>query len=67
MELNMSMVDLMTDPVKFREYMRKATEKHEQQKAAKRRWYIKHKQDILAKKKDKYHSTKTDAAGVKEA
>ena len=46
MQLNMTMVDIMTDPVKFREYMKVAIHNHEQQKKAKRDWYNRNKDAI---------------------
>ena len=53
MELNLDMVELLTDPEKFREYMRRAKERHEAQKKAKRDYYHRNKEEIAQKRKAK--------------
>ena len=63
MQLNMTMVDIMTDPVKFREYMKVAIHNHEQQKKAKRDWYNRNKDAISQRRKDVYASKKKLAEG----
>lgn len=54
----MSMIDIVTDPEKFREYMRIAIHNHEQQKKAKRDWYNRNKERISQTRKEKYASKK---------
>lgn len=58
MELNMAMIDIVTDPEKFREYMRIAIHNHEQQKKAKRDWYNRNKERISQQRKEAYASKK---------
>lgn len=63
MELDGRMIELMTDPAKFREYMRVAIHNHEQQKKAKRDWYSRNKEIISQKRKEAYISKKGVAEG----
>lgn len=62
MELNMTMIDIVTDPEKFREYMRIAIHNHEQQKKAKRDWYYRNKDRISQQRKEAYASRKQRVA-----
>lgn len=63
MQLNMEMVELMTNPEKFREYMKVAIHNHEQQKKAKRDWYHRNKDAISQRRKDVYASKKKVVEG----
>lgn len=63
MELNMTMIDIVTDPAKFREYMRIAIHNHEQQKKAKRDYYYRNKDRISQQRREAY-ARKKAAAGV---
>ena len=64
----MTMIDIVTDPVKFREYMRIAIHNHEQQKKAKRDWYARNKERISQQRREAYAKKKADrvAEGVAE-
>lgn len=64
MELNMRMIDIVTDPEKFKEYMRIAIHNHEQQKKAKRDWYYRNKEAISQRRKEKYAARKNGSSGV---
>lgn len=62
----MKLVDIVTDPEKFKEYMRIAIHNHEQQKKAKRDWYHRNKEIISQRRKEAY-AKKKEVAGVGSA
>lgn len=66
MELDGRMIEIMTDPEKFKEYLRVALHNHEQQKKAKRDWYHRNKEAISQRRKEAYASKKV-VAGVGSA
>ena len=59
----MNMVEIMTNPEKFREYLRVAIHSHDQQKKAKRDYYHRNKEAISQRRKDAYVSKKASAEG----
>jgi hypothetical protein len=63
MEIDGKMIEIMTDPEKFKEYMRVAIHNHDQQKKAKRDWYYRNKEAISQKRKEAY-AAKKGVAGV---
>ena len=58
----MGMVEIMTNPDKFKEYLRVAIHSHEQQKKAKRDYYHRNKEAISQRRKDVYVSKKKGVA-----
>lgn len=58
----MGMVEIMTNPDKFKEYLRIAIHSHEQQKKAKRDYYHRNKEAISQRRKDVYVSKKKGVA-----
>lgn len=58
----MGMVEIMTNPDKFKDYLRVAIHSHEQQKKAKRDYYHRNKEAISQRRKDVYVSKKKGVA-----
>lgn len=56
MELNMDMVEIMTNPALFKEMMEKYKRRQDSQKRANANYYNKHKEEISLKAKEKYRT-----------
>ena len=52
MQLNMEMVDIMTDPVKARDFTASALRHYDAMKQAQKRYYEKNREAILTKYRD---------------
>lgn len=62
MQLNMQMIEMVTDPELFKTTLRRVLRQHEAQKKAKRDHYHRNKEAINEKRRLAYASKKEDAA-----
>lgn len=63
MELDGRIVEILTEPAKFKDYLRVAIHNHDQQKKAKRDWYHRNKEEVSHKRKLAYAARKGVAEG----
>jgi len=64
MELDIKVLEVMTDPEKFKDYLRVAIHNHDLQKKAKRDWYYRNREAVSIKMKAAYAKKKAAAAAA---